>query len=51
VVGLPRPTQVRRLSGARARKGYGAGLTAQVVREVLDTVDSEKDVADPHPAG
>jgi regulatory protein len=36
VVGLPRATQIRRLSSALARKGYGAGLTAQVVREVLD---------------
>jgi regulatory protein len=41
VVGLPRPTQIRRLSGALARKGYGAGLTAQVVREVLDSLESE----------
>ena len=36
VRGLPRPTQVRRLSGALARKGYGPGITAQVVREVLE---------------
>jgi regulatory protein len=36
VAGLPRPTQVRRLSGALARKGYGPAVTAQVVREVLD---------------
>jgi regulatory protein len=36
VAGLPRGTQIRRISGALARKGYGAGLTAQVVREVLD---------------
>ncbi|HYO18147.1 MAG TPA: regulatory protein RecX [Dermatophilaceae bacterium] len=35
VVGLPRVTQVRRLSGALARKGYGPGLTAQVIREAL----------------
>jgi regulatory protein len=50
VAGLPRATQVRRLSGALARKGYGAGLTAQVVREVLDAVEPEDDVAAPHPA-
>jgi regulatory protein len=36
VASLPPATQVRRISGALARKGYGAGLTAQVVREVLD---------------
>ena len=39
VVGLPRATQVRRLSGALARRGYGPGITAQVVREVLDHDD------------
>lgn len=36
VLGLPRATQVRRLSGALARRGYGPGVTAQVVREALD---------------
>ena len=36
VVGLPRATQVRRLSGALARRGYGPGIAAQVVREVLE---------------
>ena len=41
VVGLPRATQVRRLSGALARKGYGPGLTAQVVREVLDAAEAD----------
>ncbi len=41
VAGLPRATQVRRLSGALARKGYGAGIAAQVVREVLDAVEDE----------
>ncbi len=53
VVGLPRATQVRRLSGALARKGYGPGLTAQVVREALAAVDAQdaEDVAEPHPAG
>ena len=35
VTGLPRLTQMRRISGALARKGYGPGLTAEVVREVL----------------
>ncbi len=49
VAGLPRPTQVRRLSGALARKGYGPGLSAHVVREVLDEVRAaadDDDVAD-----
>jgi regulatory protein len=41
LMGLPRPTQVRRLSGALARKGYGAALTAQVVREALDATDDD----------
>ncbi len=41
VRGLPRATQVRRLSGALARKGYGPGLCAQVVREAL--ADAEAD--------
>ncbi len=36
VAGLPRATQVRRLSGVLARKGYGPGLASQVVREVLN---------------
>lgn len=36
VVGLPRATQYRRLAGALARKGYGPGVAATVVREVLD---------------
>jgi regulatory protein len=40
VVGLPRATQVRRLSGALARKGYGAGITSQVVREALAAVEA-----------
>ncbi len=51
VTGLPRATQVRRLSGALARKGYGPGLSAQVVREVLDAVDSEDDHGPHQPAG
>jgi regulatory protein len=45
LVGLPRDTQVRRLSGALARKGYGAALTAQVVREALAGTDGD------HPEG
>ena len=45
LVGLPRATQVRRLSGALARKGYGAALTAQVVREALAGTDGD------HPEG
>jgi regulatory protein len=46
---LPREVQVRRLSGALARKGYGAGLTARVVREVLAEVADapDDDVAAP----
>lgn len=43
VVGLPRVTQVRRMSAALARKGYGPGLTAQVVREALDDSERESD--------
>ena len=38
VAGLPRATQVRRLSGALARKGYGPTLSGRVVQEVLDGV-------------
>ena len=41
VAGLPRATQMRRLSGALARKGYGPGLTAQVVRETLDDLEGQ----------
>jgi len=53
VVGLPRATQVRRLSGALARKGYGAGITSQVVREALAVVDADadEDDAEAYPAG
>ncbi|MCU0283390.1 MAG: recombination regulator RecX [Candidatus Nanopelagicales bacterium] len=43
VAGLPRATQVRRLTGALARKGYGAGLAFGVVREMLDDADQEQD--------
>jgi regulatory protein len=40
--GLPRATQVRRLTGALARRGYGPGIAAQVVREVLDADASDE---------
>lgn len=33
--GLPRQTQIRRLRGALARRGYSADVTATVAREVL----------------
>jgi hypothetical protein len=33
-----------------ARKGYGSGLSAQVVREVLDELDSDDDRLN-HPTG
>lgn len=35
VIGLPYPTQVRRLMGALTRRGYDVSLAAQVVREVV----------------
>ncbi|MDH3959420.1 MAG: recombination regulator RecX [Actinomycetota bacterium] len=41
VQGLPRSTAIRRMSGALGRKGYGAAVTAQVVREALDEVDDD----------
>ena len=41
VRGLPRATQLRRLTGALARKGYGPAVSAQVVREVLDRAADE----------
>jgi regulatory protein len=40
--GVPRPAQVRRLSGALARKGYGPAVVAQVVRETLATLEEEQ---------
>jgi regulatory protein len=46
LTGLPRATQARRLAGALARKGYGPGLSAQVVREALADLDSEDDGLD-----
>jgi regulatory protein len=45
--GVARPAQVRRLSGALARKGYGPGVAAQVVRETLAALDSDPDELDP----
>ena len=50
VVGLPRATQVRRLSGALARKGYGPAVTAQVVREALAAVEPGADLVEAPPA-
>jgi regulatory protein len=44
VARLDRQTAVRRLSGMLARKGYGAGVSFQVVREELDAAGH--DVAD-----
>lgn len=35
--GLPTDTRARRLAGLLARKGYSPGLTARVIREVLET--------------
>ena len=43
MAGLPRATQMRRLTGALARKGYGAGRAFGVVRELLDDVEQEQD--------
>jgi len=40
VSGLAHATQVRRVAGALARKGYGAGITAQIVRETLTASDA-----------
>lgn len=46
--GLPRPARVRRLSGMLARKGFGPGVVARVVREALagDPLDSGAPPAD-----
>lgn len=41
VMGLPYPTQVRRLMGALTRRGYDVTMSGQVVREVID--ESEQD--------
>ena len=40
---LDRATATRRLIGMLARKGYGGGLAAAVVREVLDAAGAEHD--------
>lgn len=39
--GLPRETRFRRLMGMLARKGYSEGLAYRVVREALDSEDSD----------
>ncbi|MGB8022069.1 MAG: regulatory protein RecX [Candidatus Nanopelagicales bacterium] len=39
--GLPRPTQIRRLTGILARRGYSADVRARVVREVLDSAEGD----------
>jgi regulatory protein len=39
VMGLPYPTQVRRLMGALTRRGYDVGLASAVVREVVASGD------------
>jgi regulatory protein len=38
---LDRATATRRLMGMLARKGYNGGLAAAVIREALDSADSE----------
>ncbi|TYP83695.1 regulatory protein [Blastococcus xanthinilyticus] len=43
---LDRQTATRRLIGMLARKGYGGGLAAAVVREVLDEADLAGDADD-----
>jgi len=52
--GLPVATQIRRVSGALARKGYGASVTSQVVLEVVlgvdePSADEVQEQADPPP--
>jgi regulatory protein len=42
---LDRATATRRLMGMLARKGYGGGLAAAVVREALDGTGSDEPVA------
>jgi regulatory protein len=39
--GLPRETRFRRLMGMLARKGYSEGLAYRVVREALDSENSD----------
>ena len=46
---LDRATATRRLMGMLARKGYGGGLAAAVVREVLDAAGAEHDDSEYEP--
>jgi regulatory protein len=46
---LDRATATRRLIGMLARKGYGGGLAAAVVREVLDAAGAEHDETEYEP--
>jgi len=46
---LDRATATRRLMGMLARKGYGGGLAAAVVREVLDAAGAEHDEGEYQP--
>jgi regulatory protein len=46
---LDRATATRRLIGMLARKGYGGGLAAAVVREVLDAAGAEHDEGEDQP--
>jgi len=46
---LDRATATRRLIGMLARKGYGGGLAAAVVREVLDATGAEHDEGEYEP--
>jgi len=44
--GKPMPARARQLMGMLARKGYPAGLAAQVVREALE--EDQEDTSQPH---
>jgi len=44
--GLPRETQVRRLAGMLARKGFSQGLAIRLAREVAGTADDGAATAD-----
>jgi regulatory protein len=46
---LDRATATRRLIGMLARKGYGGGMAAAVVREVLDAAGAEPDESEFEP--
>lgn len=46
---LDRATATRRLIGMLARKGYGGGMAAAVVREVLDAAGAEADESEFEP--